>query len=438
MLIFYTLIIILIGLKYCDIGFKNKLISLVENSSDNSDKNSAERIRLELMNLLPDSIMFSLNEAIKKAKPEEKFELEECKNVFQIFNKTNQSKEVTNFYIYLLFYDASKSKNDLSPYLDCVNSQSFNLHELKISSEQRKRYIKESTYIVFNIKEKINKSITDFTYINHEHLFGLCMKKGCSENALKKLFLELNEIVILFENIDEEKFEIYDLKAQKENNKYWLIPIIIILLIMLLNPLNFLFKYLRMNQNNKLIKFIDCFNFNNNFKEILGKEQNDDSSNLSLIRGIRAIIFISVIISYSFFYIYHLPTKVINEIYLKSLLKSNAFPFIYHGARFGKKILYALSGLELTCKMFHYLDDLLKNHLQNIRNKDENSIDKDLFLKEANIDINKAEEDENDDEINKGKISLEKVEGNHLENEDEDEGYQNYLNFFFPFVGIIV
>ena len=60
-------------------------------------------------------------------------------------------------------------------------------------------------------------------------IFGFCMKKGCSENAIKKLFLELNNnIISFFENLEENNLEIYDIKAKKENNKYWLIALIIL------------------------------------------------------------------------------------------------------------------------------------------------------------------------------------------------------------------
>jgi len=425
----FFLIVLLFSLKNCDFDFQKKLISYANES--NIADNYTEKIRESLQHLVFESILFALDGALNKTiqndNKQEQNELEECRNIFQIFNLTNQTekeKNISTYYFLLLYYDGSKSKNDLTQYEDCVKSQSFNLHNYEVTSEERKKFIEDSTYFVFKIIENNNKSIHDFTFKDNEFLFGFCMKKGCSENAIKKLFLELNNnIISFFENLEENNLEIYDIKAKKENNKYWLIPLIILHLIILLNPLHFFLKCFRLNHRKNLIKLIDCFDCNINYKEILGKEQNDDSSNLNLIKGIRGITLISITISCCFFYIYHLPSKVINEIYIKDLLKNSAFPLIYHGARFGKKILYALSGLELTCKMIHYLDDSLK---KNFINKGKNKKNKFLSINDEE-EIGEEEEMEKDNEF---KIGLDNIENNNLinEEEDEDEEEKNYLN----------
>lgn len=435
MLFFYVITFVILASINNNNDFKRKFLIYEGIDSTEQEDNIVDRLRKEAMNIISDSILIALEKALEKANnTEEKNELEECKNIYQIFNRTNQSEEekrIKNFYIYLLYYDTSKSKNDLSQYLDCVESQSFDLHELVLSEQQRKNFLEDSTYIVFKIKENNNKTIKDFTFKDNEYLFGLCIKKGCSENALKKMFVELNQVVVFFEDLEENNFEIFDLKKNNENNKIWLITIIIFSIIALLNPLNFLFKYLRINHKEKLIQFMNCFDSINNSKEILGKEQNDDSSNLNLIKGVRGLTLISIYLSCTFFYIYHLPTKVINEIYLKSLLKSNAFPLIYYGARFGKKILYALSGLELACKMIHYLDEILKKNNYKYVNV-EKQISK---IKDDNYLI---EEKKQDNEIIRGFNNIKNNDSINTEKEDEEEGEEeeknylnnNYMNFF--------
>ena len=436
MIFSFILIILLFSLKNCDFDFQKKLISYV--NSDNIAEDYTEKIRESLQHLVCETILFALdsviNKTIQNGNKQEQTELEECKNVFQIFNFTNQTekeKMISRYFFLLLYYDASKGKNDLTQYDDCISSQSFNFEELEVTQEERKKFIEDSTFFVFRIVENNNKSIHDFTFKDNEFLFGFCMKKGCSENSIKKIFLEINNnLVAFFENLEDNNLEIYDLKAKKENNKYWLIPIIILALIFLLNPLYYFLKCFRINHRNNLLKLKDCFDCNINSKEILGKEQNDDSSNLNLIKGIRGITLIFITISCCFFYIYHLPTKIINEIYLKDLLKNSAFPLIYHGARFGKKILYALSGLELTCKMIHYLDDSLKKDFRRTRNKGKKKKGKFLSINGEEVELDEEEEEENEKD-NEFKIGLDNIENNKLKNEeveDEDEDDKDYLN----------
>ena len=201
-------------------------------------------------------------------------------------------------------------------------------------------------------------------------------------------------------------------------------------LIILLNPLYFFSKCFRINLRNKLIKFIKCFDFNNNIKEILGKEQYDYGSNLNLIYGIRGIALMAIVVSCTFFYIYHLPTKDINEIYLKNLFKNSAFPLIYHGVRFGKNILYAISGLELTCKMIHYLDDFLKKKQENSQFQGEHENKEFLLLKEEEDEEDDLEREEKNEKNNIITVKLDNI-GNSMNDEGEDEDDEeekNYLN----------
>ena len=78
---------------------------------------------------------------------------------------------------------------------------------------------------------------------------------------------------------------------------------------------------------------------------------------LNMIRSIRGILLIALVVSKSFIYIYHLPTKVFNETNMEKLINNYSFPLIYYGERFGKKMLYAISGFELTYIMACYFDN---------------------------------------------------------------------------------
>jgi hypothetical protein len=448
MLLSYFLILILFPLKDCDIDFRNLLNSNPDNNSNSIGLSYLLNIKDSLINMLDDTIIKALNNIINQTNitgtKEDLEELEMCKDKLKVLNSDGENEEnylMRKYWTYLTYYESSKGKSDLGKYIDCLESQNFESEEINISLEQKKKVREATTFIVFKVIEKNDKSIFNFTYKANEYLFGLCVVKGCSEKALKNLFLEVNKILTFFDNLDNDNLDLFDLKGERENNKYWLIPLIILLLIMFLNLSKFLLRCLHVNNKNKIVEFINCFDFNNNYKEILGKDQTDDSSNLNLIKGIRGITLMSIVINVAFFYIYHLPTKVINEISLLSLFKSYSFPLIYHGERFAKKILYALSGFELACKMFHYLDNALKNRYDISKNEvDENMKKNENFNLDDND--NYGEELEHEDNINNSKINLNEMNNNSKilennsesindqqeeENEDEEEEDKNYL-----------
>ena len=456
MILFYSLILSLLSLKNCNFDFKNELLSFADDSSD--DANSSvlvERMRKSLVNLISDSLMISLDRALNETNdPEEINELEECKANYQIFNISNKETEKLRlYYIYLLYYESFKSKNDLGKYTDCVEIQPLDIKYREYTLEERKQLTEESTYYLFKIIEKSDKSFYDITYKNNEYVFGLCFKRGCSERAFKKLFIKMNEIGKFFNNLTENDFKVYDVKLGKEIPKFWLIPISIIFLIILLNPLNYALKFCHINDKKKLIAFLNCFDFNINSKEILTKDKSEDSSNLNLLKGIRGITLIFIIVSCSFIYIYHLPTKVLNAIYISNVINSYYFILIYYGARFGKKILYALSGVELVCKMLHYLDESLKNKnfdifrknksffksskkiladsSENEEEEEKEEVENDINEKSINLpNINDNNEEEENDYFKKSLIKMNTVSDDKSSNEDEEENNRSRYSSF--------
>ena len=130
-----------------------------------------------LMDLLSKEIIKSINRTIIKTKlannQELLHQLEECKKAFDIFDiehNDEQKEKLRKFYIYLLFSYSSKSKNDLGEYIDCVENQPIDITNLTFSPEERKEIIENSTYSIFRIIEKKNKSLADFTLKDNEYL----------------------------------------------------------------------------------------------------------------------------------------------------------------------------------------------------------------------------------------------------------------------------
>ena len=208
-------------------------------------------------------------------------------------------------------------------------------------------------------------------------------------------------------------------------------------------------------QKGILNDLFNIFNYKNNFKKILDKD-NKENSGIKIFNGIRGIIFMSLILNLSFFYIYHLPTKVFNETIIEKLLNNFAFPLFYHGEIFGKKLLYALSGFELVNIMIPYLDNYLKDNVDNLKINEDNkdNIESDAKINESetpkkgqedktkeeknlenlNVKEIKEEDDEEDEEINEenedniGKIDKGENQNNFKKNQQKN--YDNYLKEF--------
>ena len=443
---FVIILILLFSFKNCDDSSDPKLY--VDNITD------------ILIDLVSETLTLSMDRAIDKAilKGDQKKinDLQKCKKEFAIFNKTNEKEEdkkLRRYYTYLIYYESSESKNDLGQYTDCIESQTLDLKNIDndFNYSFRQEIKRNSTYTIFKIIEQQNKSFSNFTLKDNEHLFGLCLRKGCSNDSIKDIIYEFNDELTLFEKLKESNLRIYNLESGKGEISYTrLVPTFITLLIIILNGIIYLLE--GKLAKGKLKTFCECFKFDDNFKKILESDEKDgNEKSLNIIRCIRGIILIALVVSKSFIYIYHLPTKVFNETNMERLLNSYSFPLIYYGERFGKKMLYAISGFELTYIMIIYFDnkmnpknssipfgDLLPSSDQdslNIvkkneekkentpQNIDENNKAKTKKILKLLSDDDILNEEEEDEEADKKVLSeyMEPQSKNKNSNEDEDD-----------------
>ena len=312
------------------------LLFTFKNCEDSDPKIYINNITHILINLVSETLVLSvdkaLNKAILKGDQEKINDLQKCKREFAIFNRTGESdfnRELREYYTYLIYYESSESKNDLGQYTDCIESQTIDLKDIDFNYELRQKIKENSTYTIFKIVEQKNKSFSNFTFKDNEHVFGLCLKKGCSENGTKDIIYEFNEELTLFENLKESKLEVYNLESGKGAVSFpRMIPIIITIIIILLSPTRFFVGKI-IPSKSKLKTFFDCFKFDDNFKKILEYDEKDkNAQNLNIIRCVRGFILIALVVSKSFIYIYHLPTKVFNETNIEKLLNSYSFPLI--------------------------------------------------------------------------------------------------------------
>ena len=431
MLFSFSIIIFIFTQKYC--------LNL-----EPDDKNIVNMTNI-LIDLLSKEIIKSINRTIIKTKLANDQnllnQLEECKKAFDIFdieNNDEQKEKLRQFYIYLLFSQSSKSKNDLGEYIDCIDNQPIDITNLTFSPEERKEIIANSTYSIFRIIENKNKSLADFTLKDNEYLFGLCIKKGCSEEGIKALFKEFNEELIFFENLNESiVFTVNNLDSADSLITFErFIPVIFSLIIVCISVfvsiINGCFNICTEKCSFRLE--YNIFNICNNFAILRDEENSDEkkreNSSLKILRGIRGIIIISIVISTTFFYIYHLPTKVFSEYYIERILNHFTFPLVYHGERFGKKILFALSGFELVNKMLNYFIEHKKN--MSIERAEENKEEEKILFNDEDKeesdklnpeDDNKKPGNQEDNSMN-NKRKMNDLSG---DNEDEDDDDDNKI-----------
>jgi len=376
-----NLFIIIFLLWNCKCHFSNNIDKYYERNlllknEDSDIQRTVEQILKyveELMsNLITLSIYNMTNESNNSDHNEgNKFieEYKKCKESYEIFSN-DKNEKAKRYYLHLLYYDSSKSKNDLGTYTDCTESQTVSYKNLGIEEEDKNKYKEDSTYMIIQINEKKKFSFADIKYQENEYLVGLCLKKGCSENALKKTFYELNKEIKFFEYFDYDDIEVYDLDEHKIIRSQYIvnwIPFFILFIFILFSLFKFIpnIVFARMSPR-KLNEVKECFNLKNNHEEIFGSYQDNENivsndSGLSIVKGLRGLNMIAVIISTSFFYIYHLPTKIYNKDTFKEFITSFWFSVVYYGSRFGVKILYAMSGFELVYKMLNYLDNCIEN-----------------------------------------------------------------------------
>ena len=420
-------------------NFKNMLLEDSESSEDDELLKVFNGILENVKDLMSNLIILSVYNATDSSiYPSEDKLLEEarkCYYSYKIFDdNSDESIKARNYYLTLIYHDSSKSKNDLGSYLDCTKSQTVSLTDLKITKEEKEKFQKDSTYIIFQINEKKNSSFADIGYLENEYLVGLCLKKGCSENVLRKTFVELNKEITFFEEFNYSDIDVYDLDSDKiDKNKYFVywIPFMIILIIICFSCFRCIPNLVFRKMNPRLFNDMkECFNLKNNHEEIFGNFQDNENivsndTGLSIVKGLRGLNMIAVLISTSFFYIYHLPTKIYNKDTFKDFITSFWFSVVYYGFRFGIKILYAMSGFELVYKMLNYLDNCIENKEKAINVKDENEnlvkeysitneyedsertnsnknidndIDNMIYLKNKLIDDKKSEQDNKDEE----------------------------------------
>ena len=329
-----------------------------------------------IIDLAKAALLYSINNETLEISPK-------CKEI--LYNSF--IKEKIDKYYSLLYYDSSKSKNDLGTYSDCLNAN------LEYDNENKEEFKKNITFVIFYFKESLPYQFYNLSINEGEFMIGFCLPLNCDKEDYKKIFRKIYNEIFLIDEETEYEIKTFDLK-EKKNYSIFLscIPLFILIIICLFSLFKFIpaFLFKLFIPKNKIES---CFNIFDNMDEILsqnysGKNLATNDMGLFAIRGIKSLTLILILFSESFQQIYQIPAKIFSLTQITELLRNELFTFVQFGDRFGTRLLYGLSGFILSFKMLYYLDNEVEKKDDIINeNKDEEDI------------INESEEEDNNNKI---------------------------------------
>ena len=267
-----------------------------------------------IIDLAKAALLYSINNETLEISPK-------CKEI--LYNSF--IKEKIDKYYSLLYYDSSKSKNDLGTYSDCLNAN------LEYDNENKEEFKKNITFVIFYFKESLPYQFYNLSINEGEFMIGFCLPLNCDKEDYKKIFRKIYNEIFLIDEKTEYEIKTFDLK-EKKNYSIFLscIPLFILIIICLFSLFKsipaFLFK-LFIPKN----KIESCFNIFDNMDEILsqnysGKNLATNDMGLFAIRGIKSLTLILILFSESFQQIYQIPAKIFSllmKIKMKKILLMN-------------------------------------------------------------------------------------------------------------------
>ena len=382
-----------------------------------------------------DNISFKINEILEEIKNKKVIEgKSEC------LNKMDKSYNGENKYGYLtkLFYDSSPNYEDIKKYYNCY---------YKLYQNVNQDILNKTTYVVIKYTQKQENSDTEFEqcFNKFSKIFGACLPQGCSDDEYLKIINYTNNKYSLIEG---DITEAINLKPEynfsiKNAIVPFLIPALMLIFILSIIGIQYVsspfwsvfgFFYYLCNkrkyaeENIKTIlkrnKFsqIDTLNsfvaLSLNVEEVMpgSKESHiNDENGLHMVVGLRGIFIIGLFFGITLQNIFITPTRIFDDEQYLKYMDLKLYSVLLFFARISQKMLYALSGFELTFKLLFYFDNqLYKQYIFNSHSTDNSSMnkssDKSKEKKNNNNSLSFENKSKKSEEIDKIKTSLKSKE----------------------------
>ena len=351
---------------------------------------------------------FELSKTIDENEKNEQKETMECLSIM------NDSYLGAQKYSYLtkLFYDSSPVYDDIKNYYNCYNNLYINVDNSILGN---------LTYIVIKYKDIIEKNETEYetAFNSFSKVFGACVPQGCSHKSYFNIVKFINKNYFLIDG------NIIDVINLRPINKFSLtqiifqsiIPFLMIIFILLIIGIKYisslfwsLFGYffkicnkkkydkemiekiLKKNKSIQINTLNSFINISSNIEEVTPGSKESQISNedgLQIILGLRGIFIIGLFFGLTLQNIFTTPTRIFDDIIYMDYMKTKLYAFLFFFARISQKMLYAISGFELTFKLLFYFDNkLYKKYVSSVQSIDLNTMNLNKYVVESSSNTN--------------------------------------------------
>ena len=309
-------------------------------------------------------------------------------------------------YLTKLFFDSSPNFEDIKNYYYCYNNLYTNVN---------KDIFENLTFIVIKYTDKAKNNYTEYenSFNSFSKVFGACIPQGCSDDEYYNIIEYINA---KYELIDGNIIGVVNLKPLKsysffEKFSQILIPFLMILFILLLIEIRYIsgffwslfgfiitklnkkkygeeniIKLLKKNKLSQIDNINSFMKLSSNIEEVMPGNKESQISNengLQIVVGLRGFFIIGLFLGLTLQNIFTTPTRIFDNKQYKKYMNTKLYCFLFFFARISQKMLYALSGFELTFKLLFYFDNqLYKKFVSSVQTIDLN-----------NMNLNKYEEE---------------------------------------------
>ena len=316
--------------------------------------------------------------------------------------------ENKNSYLMKLFFDSSPIYEDIKNYYNCYNNLYTNV---------KKEILNNLTFIVIQYNDKYEKNYTEYenSFNSFNKVFGACVPQGCTNKEYFNILSYVNKDHYLIEGNIQGVVNLKPLKEYSLWEKFLelLIPISMIIFIILMIEIRYISnlfwtlfgilfskchknkydeeniaKILKKNKLNQIDTLNGFIKLGVNLEEVMPGSKESLISNengLQMVVGLRGIFIIGLFLGLTLQNIFIIPTRIFDNKQYRKYMGTKLYCFLFFFARISQKMLYALSGFELTYKLLFYFDNYLyKNFSSSGQSIDLN-----------NMNLNKFGEDNN-------------------------------------------
>lgn len=309
---------------------------------------------------------------------------------------SNQSLNLSSYFVKKMILDSSKNKNDVSTYYECMRKSYYYFNETNPP-------FFKTTFVIFYIEKKDTNRyrLNSSEYNGRWYTLGLCVPKVCNQEEFKTFFFQLQmDTGNILEIFEEDQLTIYLLDDSDESIKitgYDTVPLII----SIISNLFFLavlfdffpfslfkccFKNKSQNNTNRISdenqesnmkkihgkynkslfkKFKACFSLNENGEELFNSSitssKINNYSGLIYIKGLRGINMIFLVFGFMFFDLLNSPAMIFGEYSFIEFMANFWYLAYSYGIRVAPRVLFSCSGYYLYYKFMCFLDDCIED-----------------------------------------------------------------------------